>query len=177
MRRYKYTIILVLTFIAAFAIGRLTIFSNLVETASQTNKVLYTFITGMLYSFSFTAGLAVLMFSKITVGVGQLIFLALLAAFGGLLADLLIFRFIKDVLLHELGHHAQALLEKATKAKVTKILLAIFGAMIVASPFPDEIGLTFMGISKIKFWEFVVLTYTIDVIGSFIIITAVARLV
>lgn len=177
MHKYKYTIVLILTFIGAFAVGKLTVVNSLVELAVQTNEILYTFVTGALYSFSFTAGLAVLMFSKITVDVGQLVSLALLAAFGGLLADLLIFRFIKDVLLHELGHHAQALLEKATKAKITKILLGVLGAIIIASPFPDEIGLTFMGVSKIKFWELVVLTFAIDFVGALIIISSVATLV
>lgn len=177
MHRYKYSIILVLTFIAAFAIARLGIIDEFAAKAQASNQILYTFITGALYSFSFTAGISVIMFSELSITREMVLPLALLAAFGGLLADLLIFRFIKDVILHELGTNAKKMIAKATKTKVAKVGLGVLGAAIIASPFPDEIGLTFMGVSKIAFWELVVLTYILDALGAYVIISAVANII
>lgn len=173
MHRYKYSILLVFTFIAAWAIGRLGILDTYAESLAATNTTLYTFVSGAMYSFSFTAGISVLMFSYLDVG-NNIVPLALIAAFGGLLADLLIFRFVKDVILHELGDNAKNFIARMTKTKVAKIICAVIGAIIIASPFPDEIGLTFMGVSKIAFWELVVLTYLLDAAGSYAIISAVA---
>lgn len=176
MHRYKYTIILVITFFVAWAIGRLGIIDTYASSFAESNQILYTFISGAMYSFSFTAGLSVLLFSEMSISPDAVLPLSFIAAFGGLLADILIFRFIKDVILHELGHHAQAVIVRATRTKIAKIALGVLGALIIASPFPDEIGLTFMGVSKIKLWELVVLTYILDTLGSYIIISSVASI-
>ncbi len=69
------------------------------------------------------------------------------------------------------------MIAKATKTKVAKVAFGVLGAAIIASPFPDEIGLTFMGVSKIAFWELVVLTYILDALGAYVIISAVANIV
>lgn len=177
MHRYKYTIILLITFVLAWAIGRLGFIDAYAARAAEANEVVYTFISGAMYSFSFTAGLSVLLFSEMSITKEMLLPLALIAAFGGLLADLLIFRFIKDVILNELGDHAKKMIARATKTTISKIVLGVFGAAVIASPFPDEIGLTLMGVSKIKFWELVVLTYALDTLGCYLIISAVAQVV
>lgn len=175
MHRYKYTIILLGTFIVAWAIGRLGLLGDYASHFAESNQILYTLVSGAMYSFSFTAGLSVLLFSEMNITQEMLLPLALIAALGGLLADLLIFKFVKDVILRELGDHAKRFIERATRTKAVKTLCALFGAMIIASPFPDEIGLTFMGVSKIKFWELVVLTYFLDTLGSYLVISAVAQ--
>lgn len=176
MHRYKYTIILLITFVTAWAVGRLGIIDAYATQAAEANQLLYTVISGAMYSFSFTAGFSVLLFSKLSLTQEMVLPLSLIAALGGLLADLLIFRFIKDVILHELGDHTKRFIAKTTKTKVAKVALGALGAAIIASPFPDEIGLTFMGVSKIKFWELVVLTYVLDTIGSYLVISAVATI-
>lgn len=177
MHRYKYTIILLITFVLAWAIGRLGLIDSYAAKAAEANSLVYTFIAGAMYSFSFTAGLSVLLFSEMSITREMVLPLSLIAAFGGLLADLLIFRFIKDVILHELGDRTRKYIARATRTKVSKVALGTLGAAIIASPFPDEIGLTFMGVSKITFWELVVLTYVLDTLGCYLIISAVATIV
>jgi hypothetical protein len=177
MHRYKYTIILIITFVVSWAIARLGLIDNFAARASEANQLVYTLVSGAMYSFSFTAGLSVLLFSEMSITQEMVFPLALIAALGGLFADLLIFRFIKDVILHELGSHAKNLIVRATKTKIAKVALGALGAIIIASPFPDELGLTFMGVSKIKFWELVVLTYALDTLGCYLIISAVATIV
>lgn len=46
-----------------------------------------------------------------------------------------------------------------------KLILWITGAIIIASPFPDELGLAIMGASKIPFWLLVCISYTFNTLG------------
>ena len=177
MHRYKYTIVLLITFAIAWAVGQLGIIDSYATRAAETNGILYTLVSGAMYSFSFTAGLSVLLFSNMTIAQDAILPMSLIAALGGLFADLLIFRFVKDVILKELGESTKRFIARATKTTGSKIAMGTIGAAIIASPLPDEIGLTFMGISKIKFWELVVLTYALDTLGSYLVISAVATIV
>ena len=50
--------------------------------------------------------------------------------------------------------------------------LPILGAIIIASPLPDEMGVGLMGISKLKTSKFILLSFILNAIGIFLIITA-----
>lgn len=177
MARYRYSILLIFTFVGAWALGRYGDFDVFISSIASINATVYSFVAGAMYSFSFTAGFAVLLFSNLTIPEESLFMFSLMAAFGGLLADLLIFRFIKDMLFNELGVHTKKLIAKATRNKFTKVFLSIVGAVIIASPFPDEIGLACMGLSKISFWRMATLTFCLDVLGCYLVMSAVANFV
>lgn len=102
---------------------------------------------------------------------------SLVAATGGLLSDILIFRFIKDVFFNEIGEKTKKIIARATKTRATKTLLSVVGAIIIASPFPDELGIAFMGLSKMSFWKLVGLTFCLDALGCYLLITAVSTIV
>lgn len=176
MHRFRYTILLVIAFIVAWAIGRYSSLDQYASVLAETNTLLFMFISGAMYSFSFTAGLAVVLFSDLSVSASSLLPLAVVGALGGLLADLLIFRFIKDVIFHELGGKAERFMNRAMKTPMSRISLQILGAVIIASPFPDEIGLTFMGISRISFWRLVALTFLLDTIGIYTLMVLVSTI-
>jgi hypothetical protein len=40
------------------------------------------------------------------------------------------------------------------------------------SPFPDEVGLGLLGMSKVKTWQTLALLYLLDVVGIFLIVIA-----
>jgi uncharacterized membrane protein YdjX (TVP38/TMEM64 family) len=48
--------------------------------------------------------------------------------------------------------------------------LPIIGALIIISPFPDEIGIGLMGLSKIKKWQFMLISFALNSLGIFIIV-------
>lgn len=177
MGHYKYSIFLVLTFVLAWVLGRHGDFHAFVGSVASINTTIYTFVAGAMYSFSFTAGFAVLLFSNLAIPKESLFMFSLIAASGGLLADMLIFRFIKDVLFNELGERTKKILAKATRKKMTKVLLSVVGAIIIASPFPDEIGLACMGLSKISFWKLVGLTFCLDALGCYLVMSVVSNFV
>lgn len=46
------------------------------------------------------------------------------------------------------------------------------GAFIIASPFPDEIGVSLMGISKLKTYQFLLIAFALNILAVFLIISA-----
>lgn len=138
------------------------------------------------YLGAFIAG--ILFVSTFTVAIGAVIMLvlaeklspfeiALIAGLGAVFGDLIIFRFIKNNLAEELtdiyehldgDHHFKKIFHK----KYLSWTLPTIGAIIVASPFPDELGVSLMGISKMSTIKFLVISFILNVIGIFIIVSA-----
>lgn len=102
--------------------------------------------------------------------------IAIIAGLGGAVADFVLFRFFKDDLLSEItpiynrlgGKHLTQLMYH----KYFRWSLPIVGAIIIASPFPDELGISLMGLSKIKNYQFILLSLTLDIGGVFLLVTA-----
>lgn len=107
--------------------------------------------------------------------------LAIVAGLGGMIGDFIIFRFVKDGLLSEIipiynnlgGKH----LTRILFSKYFRWILPIIGAIIIASPFPDELGVSLMGITKIKSYQFLILTFALDTFGVYIFITSARALI
>lgn len=171
MYRYKYTIILIATFLAAFAVARLGYLDAIAATAAGANQIVYAFIAGALYSFSFTAAFAVILFSNLTLSQEAVWPIAVIAATGGLVMDLTLLRFIKGFLSEELTGHTKRVVERVVHIRPIRFLMQFLGAIIIASPLPEEIGLTLLGISHLSFWRIVWVTYTLNIIGAYLVIT------
>lgn len=125
------------------------------------------------------------MASTFTVATGVVILLMLiphlsaltlgaLAVLGAVIGDFLIFRFIKEDLEEEIvpiynlvgGKH----LNKLLHTRYFSWTLAVVGALIIASPLPDELGVSLMGISKMKTLEFLLISLMSHATGIFLII-------
>lgn len=135
------------------------------------------------YIGAFFAG--ILFVSTFTVATGAVILLILaerlspieigiIAGLGGVVGDFTIFSFVKDGLLSEItpiynslgGRHLTAVL----RTKYLSWTLPVIGALIIASPFPDEIGVSLMGIAKIKTYQFILLSFVLDTVGVFLFV-------
>ncbi len=129
----------------------------------------------------------ILLVSSFTVAPGAVILLilveklnpweiALLGGLGGVVGDFVIFKFVKDDLVQEVkplfdkfgGKHLATLLH----SKYFSWSLPVIGALLIASPLPDEIGVSIMGISKMPTWKFLLLSFVLDFIGVFAIVSA-----
>ena len=53
--------------------------------------------------------------------------------------------------------------------RIFRWLIAFLGALIIASPLPDELGLTMMGFSKIKTSLFIPISFLLNSLGILII--------
>ncbi len=49
--------------------------------------------------------------------------------------------------------------------------MPFIGAVVIASPLPDEAGISLLGMSKIRPWQFFVVTFALNALGIFIVVT------
>ncbi len=132
------------------------------------------FIGGMLYVSSFTVAIGVLLLVSATESV-PLIPLSLLAGLGGVIGDTVIFKFIRSSLRAELIY----VYEKLGGRFITKLfkrhkplssLLPVLGAIMIASPLPDEIGVSIMGVSRMRTIHFMIMTAFLNSVGVYVLL-------
>lgn len=171
---YKNTTLLVLSLVTFFF---------LVDTLFVKNFI--TYIGNFGYIGAFFAGILFVSVFTVTPASVVLFYLAdslnpfgiaIAAGLGGMVGDYLILKYLKDKVFEELKpifmNHGGKPIRKLFKTPYFAWTIPFIGAVIIASPFPDEVGLGLMGLSKIKTWQFLGLLFLLDMIGIFIIITA-----
>lgn len=134
------------------------------------------FIAGILFVSTFTvaAGAIILLvlaerLSPIEIGI--------IAGLGAVVGDFIIFRFVKDSLAREVqsiydhidgAHHIRRIFH----SQYFSWTLPVIGAIIIATPFPDEIGVSLMGISKMRTYQFLSISFVLNAIGIFLVVSA-----
>ena len=149
------------------------LFRSLLEL--QRLKYLGAFLGGVLFVSTFTFGVGTIILTSLTENF-PIISIAFFAGLGASLGDLLIFRLVKDRLLEEI----KPLYEKFGNSHLGKIFyshifawtLPLLGAIIIASPLPDELGVSLLGIAKIKTSKFILISFVLNTIGIFLILLA-----
>ena len=171
--RYPKFLLLILTFVIAYIIfsGR-----NFLPVNNALSSLGYfgTFLAGIFYVYGFTAAPATAIL--LILAKQQNILLAgFIAGFGSLLGDLLIFNFIRYSFSDEIEkiskERAIVYLEKKTPTLLKKYLIPVLAGFIIASPLPDEIGVSLLAASKsISMKAFSVLSYVLNTGGIFVIL-------
>lgn len=175
-RNYRYkglTVIFISILLTIFLSGNDFLNQAIINTSSI--PIIGSFIAGILYVSASTTAFGVFILLGLSKNLSA-IDIALFAGLGGAVADFAIFRFIKGDLLGEItpiynklgGHY----LTRLMKHKLLRWSLPVIGAIIIASPFPDEVGIALMGLSKIKNYQFALLSFVLDVIGVFLLVSA-----
>ncbi len=137
------------------------------------------FIAGLLFSFGFTSPFAAGLFLAMAPQVNPYI-AAPLGGFAAFLADLCIFEFIRFsfsdeihrlkstrafLKIHGLLHH------KRVPVSVRTYLLWAFAGLIIASPLPDEIGVTLLStITTIDAKKFGAFSFAMNTLGIFVML-------
>lgn len=135
------------------------------------------FIAGVLYVSTTTAALGILILADLSKKLPP-IEIAILAGLGCAVADFGIFRFFRDDLLKEIT----PIYNKLGGRNITRLMyhrsfrwsLPIIGAIIIASPLPDEVGISLMGIGKIKSYQFFILSLALNITGLFFFVSALS---
>lgn len=134
-------------------------------------------VGGILYVSSFTVATGALILITLAEYMHP-VEIAFVAAIGGVIGDFLIFTLIKDDLSSELYDlfvrfmHGRKLI-KLFKRPALSWLLPVIGSLIVMSPFPDEFGISLMGISTLSRLKFVLITFLLDFLGVFLLISLI----
>ncbi|MEK9173271.1 MAG: hypothetical protein AAB594_01705 [Patescibacteria group bacterium] len=130
------------------------------------------FLAGLFFVSIFTVAPAMVAIVEIAKTGTPLWELAIFGGLGAMLGDLLIFRFVRDRISEDIsklieGRKGRWL--KIFKFKSFRWVAAFLGAVVVASPLPDELGLAMMGFSKMKTTTFLPLSFILNSAGILVI--------
>lgn len=171
--KYPKLIFLVFTFVVAYLVftGRdFSPFHNFLISLGYFG----TFLAGVFFTYGFTAAPATAILLILS-GEQNIFFAGFIAGLGALVGDLLIFKFIRYSFADEI--------EKISKEKalnhfnnkipnlLKKYFVPVLAGFIIASPLPDEIGVSLLAASRsISTKFFSVLSYILNTAGIFVIL-------
>ncbi|MDP4000829.1 MAG: hypothetical protein Q8P83_01165 [bacterium] len=169
----KNTFFLLVSLLVLFDLARNGMLDTLVNQISALDYV-GLILTGMFFVSTFTIAPAIVLLSSLA-EIYNPFEIALVGGVGAVIGDYIIFRFLKDRVFQELG----PLFLKTVGSKVRHMfhtpffawLSPVLGAIIISSPLPDEVGIGLLGISKLKHWQFIILSFILNVVGIFIVIS------
>lgn len=134
------------------------------------------FVAGAFYTSFLTIPLALAMFLVLAPEQNPII-LSLIAGLGATLVDALLVRIFRDNFskgLSGLTKHLKIyLIKKVLKLLKLDFVIPLLGALIVASPLPDELGLFLLGTSDLKYYQIIILTFFLNTAGILLIVTPI----
>jgi len=170
--RYKNTTWLLVSIFVFFFLATTPFVDSLIKAIGSTGYI-GAFLAGMFFVSIFTAAPAGVVLFQIAEHLHPLE-VAILAGLGAMTGDYLIFQYMRDKVFEEVS----PLFRKVTTHKITKLfytpyfqwLTPFLGALFIASPGPDEIGIGLLGISHIKRWQFLLVTFFLNVSGILLVV-------
>lgn len=131
--------------------------------------LLSSFIAGLFFTSVFTTAPAIVALGEIA-QVNALYTTAFFGALGAVVGDVIIFCFVRD----RFSKHVMDLVKESGMRKRFKTLLRLrffrwftflIGGLIIASPLPDELGISLLGFSKVRYSWFVPLSFVFNFLG------------
>lgn len=175
--QYPKLFVLLITIITAYILFRAHFFLEFAKILNS-HGYISIFVAGFLFSYGFTAPFAVGFFVSLAPSIN--IFLAaLLAGIGALLADFLIFQFIRTSFQDEFEklkltwffQKIRELFDHHVHERLQKYVLWVMAGFLIASPLPDEFGVSLLsGFTEINKKLFAALSYTLNTTGILIIL-------
>lgn len=163
--------IVVLSIFIAIILAKTGSLESLI-TSTQEMRFIGSFIAGIFFVSVFTAAPATVALGEIAQS-NSVITVAILGGLGALVGDLIIFRFVKDRVSQHFSYLVRVSkserLFSIFKLKLSRWVVPFVGALIIASPLPDEIGVAMLGLSKIKNSYFILLSFLLNSAGILVI--------
>lgn len=135
------------------------------------------FVAGLFFTSIFTTAPAIAVLGEISQDV-PLWSVALIGGLGAVCGDLVIFSFVKKSVSKDVEYILQypglKRLRALFRTRLFHRLLPFIGALVIASPLPDELGLAILGMSHISKDRFLLISFVMNAAGIFLI-GAVAR--
>lgn len=141
-------------------------------TSTEESRLLGSLVAGFFFTSVFTTAPAMIALGEIST-TGSIITTALLGGLGATFGDLILFRFVRD----RLGDDIRYLAKLTGVRRYTAIFrshlfhrfVPMLGALVIASPLPDELGLLMMGIPKMQMRHFLPLAFVMNTLGIIVI--------
>ncbi len=163
-------VVLVSIILALFLVRTGTLQSIIISL--QGMQILGSFFAGIFFTSGFTiapAGVALLELAKTMSPLA----VAFSGALGATVGDLIIFFFIRDAFADDLmgafrTSHTKAVLSHLHLG-LLRWVLPIVGAIIIASPLPDELGLACLGVSRVRMRYLIPVAFVFNFIGIYVL--------
>src|SRR3989344_1460499 len=142
-------------------------------TSTKEVRFIGSFIAGIFFTSVFTTAPAIVALGEIA-HANSVISTALLGGMGALVGDLVIYKFVRD----RLSEHLGELIKHQGGGKRVRMLFRLkyfgwltflVGGFIIASPLPDELGVSLLGFSKMRMRFFIALSFGFNFIGIILI--------
>lgn len=171
--KYKNTALLALSLVLLFLFADSAAVKDFIGKVGSLGY-LGIFIAGLFFVSTFTVAPAGVVLYVLSSQFNPLT-IAVVAGFGAAIGDLLILKFLKDRVFNELsplfakmaGHRVRRLF----KTPYFAWLSPVAGILIIASPFPDEIGIGLLGVSRLKNRQFFFISLAANAVGIFMLIS------
>lgn len=159
--------VVLISILVAVVLADSDFFENIIARASGL-RIIGSLVAGFFFTSLFTVAPAAIVLAEIAQA-NSVYEVALLGGVGAVAGDFLLFRFVRDRFTEDILHF----LKKDGRKKIIKImrlqflrwLMPFLGALIIASPLPDELGLALMGLAKIKTSLFILLAFVLNSLG------------
>lgn len=181
--KHRNLILLFISVVVAYFILRYKPITSLIHGLSYFGY-LASFVLGMLFTYALTAIPASVALYNLGESFNPFL-IAFIGAFGSVISDYLIFRFVRDRLMTEikllrkeidnLTHPISSLVfteelkiiiwRKISRSKTWKLLVPVIAGFIIASPLPDELGVAIFGAAKYDPKKFLLFSYCMNFIG------------
>jgi len=142
-------------------------------TSTQGVRFIGSFIAGIFFTSVFTTVPAIIALGEIA-HANSVISTALLGSMGALAGDLIIYKFVRD----RLSEYLMELIKYQGGGKRVRMLFRLkyfgwltflVGGFIIASPLPDELGVSLLGFLKMRMRFFIALSLVFNFVGILLI--------
>jgi hypothetical protein len=167
----KNIIILTLSFILAVVLINSSFITALISAGTQV-KMLGIFVAGVFFASLFTAPISVVALGEFALTTSPWA-VALIGGAGALVGDLIILLFLKKVMDQGSSFFSRILARRkisaVSESKFFSWLLFVTGAVLIATPLPDELGLMLMGLTRINLKFVIPASFILNSLGIYAI--------
>ncbi len=136
-------------------------------------KWLGIFIAGVFFTSVFTTAPAIILLTIFAQTQDPLL-VAILGGFGAMSGDYVLFRFMRDRVAEDFKYlfslSKKQRLSAIFQTELFKFFVPFLGAFIIASPFPDEIGVAMLGFSNLNNKTFLAISFVLNTLGILAIV-------
>ena len=161
-----------LSIFVAIGIIRFGVIQNIVSAVDEL-KIIGSLVAGFFFTSAFTIAPAAIALAEISKTASPFL-VAFWGACGSLAGDMIIFLFVRDRFaddIREVLHtfKQEKKIKRFFKRGFFRWLSPLLGALIIASPLPDEFAIALMGVSKVHMKLFIPIAFIMNFFGILII--------
>jgi uncharacterized membrane protein YdjX (TVP38/TMEM64 family) len=130
------------------------------------------FVAGLFFTSFFTTPLAIAAFLSLGTAMDPLL-MGFLGGLGAVVGDLVLFAFIRHTFQEDVDYLVRTAAHKrifaAVHRRTFRWLVPFAGALVIASPLPDELGVALMGVSHMRVTTLIAISYLMNSVSISVI--------